>query len=190
MLKVTSTLLQYIKDAVKTLLAFLIILALGLVAAVLYALPWLLRAAALLLWLTAGYVGISSIQTIYSPFSPTIPVIALQFAVILILVAWMGLLLREQGAIHLWGGLAAGGLTVSGASMGLVWLSSHWPYADLFYRVLPACLFSVLLIFETVRLRSLRRNGQVILTAPAFVWLKRRRARNEIVADTEKVTTP
>jgi hypothetical protein len=174
MLNVISTLLQWIWEALKILLGFLAILALGLVAAVLYALPWLLRAAALLLWLTAGYLGVTSIQTIYSPFSPAIPVIALQFAVILILVAWMGLLLREQGTSHLWGGLAAGGLTVSGASVGMVWLSSHWPYANLFFRILPASLFSVLLITETVRLRSLRHNGKVILTAPTFVWLKRR----------------
>ena len=154
MLNVIQTLLQWIWEAIKILLGFLTILILGLVSAVLYALPWVLRAAALLLWLTAGYLGISSIHTIYSPFSPAIPVIALQFAVILILVAWMGLLLREQGASHLWGGLAAGGLLLSGLSIGARWLNTHWTYSSLFFNILPSALFALLLITETVRLRA------------------------------------
>jgi hypothetical protein len=154
MINVISILIQFVFNAIEYLLGFLTILVLGIVGAVLLALPWLLRAAALLLWLGAAYLGITSIQTIYVPFSPAIPVLALQFAVILISVGWVITLLRNNPQLF-WGGMAAGGLVVGGASIGSIWLLSHWRYADLFFRVLPPALFSVLLIYETIRMRSL-----------------------------------
>ena len=154
MMNVISILLQFVFNAIKYLLGFLTIVILGIVGAVLYALPWLLRAAALLLWLGAAYLGITSIETIYEPYSPAIPVMALQFAVILISVGWVIILLRNNPQLF-WGGLAAGGLVVGGASIGSAWLLAHWRYADLFFRVLPPALFSVLLIYETIRMRSL-----------------------------------
>jgi hypothetical protein len=131
MLNIISTLLTFVFNAIKYLLGFLTIVILGVVGAVLYALPWLLRAAALLVWLGGAYVGITSIQTICAPFSPAIPVIALQFAVILILVAWITILLRANTKFF-WGGMAAGGLVAGGAASGAAWLLEHWQYADLF----------------------------------------------------------
>jgi hypothetical protein len=86
------------------------------------------------------------------------PVIALQFAVILMSVGWLLIVLNKNTKL-VWGGMAAGGLVIGGASIGSIWLLSHWQYADLFFRVLPPALFSVLLIYETIRMRSLRRNG-------------------------------
>jgi hypothetical protein len=157
MLNVISTLLTFVFNAIKYLLEFLTIIILGVVGAVLYALPWLLRIVALLLWLGGDYLGITLIQTIYAPFSPAIPVIALQFAVILVSVGWISILLRENTKF-LWGGMAAGGIVIGGASFGSNWLLAHWRYADLFFRVLPPALFSVLLIYETIRLRSMHRN--------------------------------
>jgi len=145
-------------------LEFLTIIVLGIVGAVLYALPWILRVTALLLWLTGVYMGFTSIQTIYGPFSPAIPVIALQFTLILISVGWVIIVLGKN-ASFVWGGMAAGGLIVSGASTGSIWLLTHWPYAILFFRVLPPTLFSVLLIYETIRLRSLHQNRNPLLVA-------------------------
>jgi hypothetical protein len=116
---------------------------------------------ALLLWLSAAYLAITSIQTIYAPFSPSIPVLALQFAVILMLVGWLAILLHENTKLF-WGGMATGGLVMGGASFGSNWLLVHWQYADLFFRVLPSTLFSVLLIYETIRLRSLRCNRNTL----------------------------
>lgn len=83
--------------------------------------------------------------------------LALQFAVILISVGWIAILLRENPKFF-WGGMAAGGLVVGGAAIGSIWLLMHWQYADLFFRTLPPALFAVLLIYETLRLRSMRRN--------------------------------
>ena len=157
MLNIISTLLTFVFNAIKYLLEFLAIVILGIVGAILYSVPWLLRIVALLLWLGGDYLGITSIQTIYSPISPAIPVIALQFAIILMSVGWLLIVLSKNTKL-VWGGMAAGGLVIGGVSIGSIWLLSHWQYADLFFRVLPPALFSVLLIYETIRLRSLRRN--------------------------------
>ncbi len=93
--------------------------------------------------------------------------IALQFSVILILVGWV-LVVLNKNTSFIWGGMAAGGLIVGGASIGSTWLLSHWQHADLFFRVLPPALFSVLLIYETLRLRLLRHKWSVVLTIPAL----------------------
>ena len=164
-----SNLLTIIVKVFTTLVQFLIVVVLGLVAAVLFALPWLLRVAALLIWLTAAYIGFTSVKMIYTPYSPAIPVIALQFSVILILVGWVIIVLSKNTSF-VWGGMAAGGLVVGGVSIGSIWLLAHWQHADLFFRVLPPALFSVLLIYETIHLRSVRRNGineEVELDLPA-----------------------
>ena len=102
MMNVILILIQFVFNAIKYLLEFLVIAILGIVGAILYALPWLLRVVALLLWLGGAYLGFNSIQTIYTPISPTIPVIALQFAVILVSVGWIAILLRENlSLIHI-----------------------------------------------------------------------------------------
>ena len=160
MLNIISTLLVFVINSFKYLMEFLTIIILGIVGAILYSLPWLLRIVALLLWLGGDYLGITSIQTIYSPISPAIPVIALQFAVILISVGWWLFVLSKNIRL-VWGGMAACGLVIGGASIGSIWLLSHWQFADLFFRVLPPTLFSVLLIYETIRIRSIRRNGNM-----------------------------
>jgi hypothetical protein len=166
-----SFLLKKIKDAARMLSAFFAVLALGIVAAILYAIPWLLRAAAVVGWLAAGYVGITTVNAIYSPYSPSLPVLALQFAVIAAMVAWTGAMLLVNPK-HIWGSLAAGSLALYGFSYGANWMMVHWQYADLFFRVLPPALFAAMLLHETIHLRLTRRNaGKITTSAPAFVWL-------------------
>jgi hypothetical protein len=162
MLNIISMLLTFVINAIKYVLEFLTIIILGSVGAVLYALPWLLRVVALLLWLGGDYLGITLIQTIYAPNSPAIPVIALQFAVILGSVGWLLIVLSKNTRL-VWGGMTVGGIFIGGVSIASNWLLSHWRYADLFFRVLPPALFSVLLIYETIHLRSIRRNRNVKL---------------------------
>ena len=162
MMNVILILIQFVFNAIKYLLEFIAIIILGIVGAILYSLPWLLRIVALLLWLGGDYLGISTIQAIYAPISPAIPVIALKFAVILMSVGWLLIVLNKNTKL-VWGGMAAGGLVIGGASIGSIWLLAHWQFADLFFRVLPPALFSVLLIYETIRMRSIRRNGNMKL---------------------------
>ena len=161
--KITPTNDKYLNRIKRTLLAltdFLLSISLGGIEAILLALPWLLRIMAVLVWLTAAFIGIETVNDIYAPYSPAIPVIALQFAVILASVAWLAILLNRN-ARFLWGGMAAGGLVIGGISLGAAWILEHWSYANLFFRVLPPALFSVLLIHETVRLRALRQTGKL-----------------------------
>jgi FtsH-binding integral membrane protein len=147
------TLLRTIKTALSTLIQFLTIIALGLIAAALLILPWALRVASLLFWLFAGYMALDSIQRIYAPFSDEVPLLALKFAVVIVMVAWLVILMKRD-ANRLWGGLMAGGWTIWGMSIALNWISSHWFYADLTFRVLPPALFAVLLLYESIRLRK------------------------------------
>ena len=168
-----SFLLEKIKDAAKLLVAFFAVLVLGIVAAILYALPWFLRAAAMVGWLVAGYFGIMTINTIYAPYSPALPLLALQFVVITTMVAW-AITILILNSKRIWGGLAASGLVLGSLSYGANWMLVHWQYADLFFRVLPPALFSTMLLFETTRIRLIwQSEGKIAMSGPAFMWLKK-----------------
>lgn len=134
---------------------FLANLLLGLLTALLLVLPWLMRAAALVIWLTAAWNGMNAVWTIYAPFTQSIPLMALQLALILAQVCWLAVVFlyaREQ----VWGGMFMGGLAVGGASWLALRLQS-WEYSGMLFRVLPPALFAILLIHLTVRLRPAAR---------------------------------
>ncbi len=163
----SSTLYQLASKLATSLYEFMIVIALGLLVAFLAALPWLLRIAAMLTWLFAAWFGLNAIQTIYAPFTDEIPLMALKGALILAQVSWLGLVIlvvRE----HVWGGLAMGAIVVGGLARLALQISENWQYADLFFRVLPPALFSVLLIYETIHLRSKRRGNGIHLSDPAI----------------------
>ncbi len=90
------TLLNAIRVVLVASIEFLTAMILGVLFAILFALPWILRAASVLIWLGGDYLGISSIQAIYAPISPAMPVIALQFAVILMSVGWLLIVLSKN----------------------------------------------------------------------------------------------
>jgi hypothetical protein len=157
-----STLLNRLQkntfQALRLTSQFLAVGLLGMLAALLYALPWLLRLTSLLLWLAGGYQALQAVQAIYGGYSPSGAVLALQFVVILLMVAWAGSLLRVAPPFF-WGGLAFGGIvTTWTGGQGLPWLLSHWQEADDFFRLLPPALFSLGLIHLTLRLRSMRQR--------------------------------
>jgi hypothetical protein len=158
-----TLILTLLKAAWKALLLlgqFLVILFLGMLTALLYAAPWLLRMACVLGWLVGGYLAIQAVEALYLPHSPTGPVLALQFAVIFMMVAWVGTLLLVNPR-HFWGGLALGGALPAGVvRAGIPWLFEQWAYAELFFRVLPPALFSLLIFYLTIRMRFLRNKTQ------------------------------
>lgn len=171
MLSIIANLLNAMRKAALLLGQFLMILFLGLLAAFLYALPWLLRMACLLTWLIGAYLAMQSIQDLYAPNSPIGAVLALQFAIIFLMVAWTGTLLLVNPG-YIWGGLALGGLLPGWTVLvGIPWLLTYWQYADLFFRVLPPALFSLALIYLTLRMRFLRQHQTLHLAQPAFTWL-------------------
>jgi len=158
------------------------ILIFGVVGAVLYALPWLLRAASVLTWLAAGYLAITGIDTFYRQYvSSPIPVLVLQFAIIIAMIGWVttGFLQRKNKNL-VWGMFATGGILIGGFFWKFVpWLFTRWPLAtDLIFRILPSALFMVLLVTTTLRLKWLRTNGAVNKSVPAFFWLKKQAAND------------
>lgn len=151
------TLLAAIGKGLRVLVEFLVTAALGVIAAVVLALPWILRAGSVLLWLAGGYEGIKCIEAVYGSTTPKIPLLALEFGVILGLVVWLMGVMIAKGAQAIWGGFAsAGGAAYAAARWGIPALQAHWIYADLFFRVLPAALFAMLLIVFSVRMRAKR----------------------------------
>jgi hypothetical protein len=179
MLSVISNLLKATTNALLLLGQFLLILFLGLLAAFLYALPWLLRMACVLAWLIGGYMAIEAIQKLYGSHSPAGAILALQFAVIFLMVAWTGSLLLVN-RLNIWGGLALGGLLPAWLVAKVIpWLFAEWAGADLFFRILPPALFSLALIYLTIRMRFLRSNQQLHLDKPDLRWLPKLRGNHE-----------
>jgi hypothetical protein len=150
------TMLNYTLRTAAIMFRFLLELALGILAAVLYLIPWLLRAASVLGWLTAAFLCITTLRGIYSPFTDAVPMFALEFVVIMLALLWAMVGLREGRQV--WGILAAGALTMWGLSSGMTWLSIHWQYAQLFFSVLPPALLAVGMISLSIRTRARRLN--------------------------------
>jgi hypothetical protein len=87
------------------------------------------------------------------------------------MVAWVGAVLLAN-LQYIWGGLGLSGLLSASIVWGCIpWLQAYWQYADLFFRVLPPALFSLALIYITIRMRILRKNQSLHLAQPAFTWL-------------------
>jgi hypothetical protein len=171
MLVMIGRLLATIQKALLFLGQFLVVLALGILAAILLVLPWLLRLVILLLWLAGGYLNIQIIQKVYGSNTPAGPMLALQFVVIYLMVAWIGVLFQKVPS-HTWGGLFLGGLlSVWIASQGIPLILTRWGYADLFIRSLPPALLAATMFYLTLRLRWLRSTQQLKLVNPAFLWL-------------------
>ncbi len=166
-----NRLLVVIQKAASMLWNFAVILFLGIVAIFLLAIPWLLRIAAMLIWLIGGYFAVTTIQCAYSAFSSSGEVILLQLAAIVLLVA-IAMLLIIESREKLWGGLALGGTLFSFASLGIQSLASTTA-GTLILQVLPPTLLTVSMFVMSIRLRAMRRSGQAKFSAPLFVWLSK-----------------
>jgi hypothetical protein len=143
-------------SAMKFALKFLSDFLLGILAAILYIIPWLLRVASVLGWLTAAFLCLTTLRNIYSPFTDTVPMLALEFLVIILALLWAmaGMMAGKQ----VWGVLAAGAVTLWSVASGMSWLSINWQYADLFFRVLPPAMLAVGMITLSIRTRARRLN--------------------------------
>ena len=145
-----SSLLTIISKALKTLVEFLTVLFLGLIAGILIFLPWLLRALALLGWLAGTFLLWLTINNLYSSFTPALPLFALTAVPTIIstaLVVWL-FCRGQQG--KLWGAM-----TLWGVIGWLVWKGSmfisKWHYGVLVVQILPAALSAVLLLYINIR---------------------------------------
>jgi hypothetical protein len=145
-----SALLNTIWKALKTLSEFLAILLLGLLAALLLILPWLMRALALVGWLAGTFLIWMTVNDLYIEFTPALPLFALSAIPAILssaLVVWL-FIYGQQG--KLWGAMILWGV------IGwLVWKGSmlmvEWQYGTLIVQILPAALSAVLMITITLR---------------------------------------
>jgi len=169
--RVRSLLMKKLAAAAKVIFDFLTILFLGVFLALLTILPWLLRVGAILLWLTGGYTAVMAIQIIYSPFSNREELLALQFAVILLMVALVMILFLVRRR-YLWGGLALGGFLAYELASNATRLANS-EYAGLIFRVLPPALLSVGMIVITIRLKKLRSGHKLRSRYPPFLWISK-----------------
>lgn len=145
-----SNLLNIISIALKTLVEFIAVLLLGLIAGILIILPWVLRAFALIGWLAGTFMLWLTINNLYSTFTPTLPLIALTAVPAFLstaLVVWL-FYRGQQG--KLWGAM-----TLWGVIGWLVWKGSlllmKWQYGPLVIQILPAAFSAVLLLYINLR---------------------------------------
>lgn len=158
---IISKMLDIIGKALRSLAEFLLVLLLGLVAALLIVLPWLFRVLALIGWLAGTFLIWLTVNNLYSAFTPALPLIAISALPVILssaLVVW--LFSRGQqgmlwGAMTLWGVI---GWMVQRGSMVLL----KWQYGTLVIQVLPAALAAVLMFYINMRwglaIRSRRLN--------------------------------
>jgi hypothetical protein len=168
------SILGFAAKSLKTLAEFLLFLVLGLLAGILYALPWLLRGVTVLAWFAAGFVAITAIQQFYTPIvSSPIPIYALQFAAIFLMLIWPITGMLKGGKNRIWGMLAACSILVGSFFWKAVpWLLSTWPeYTELGLRLLPSALFMVLLVSTTLRMKTLRTTATLHLPGQSSGWL-------------------
>ncbi len=160
--KDTTPLIERLGKALKAaailLAQFLAIVLLGLLVAIVYIIPWLIRVGGLLVFTYGLYEIIEVVTLIYATFTPTVPLVSLYAFVGAVQVS-IFFLLAALDLRLVWGAIYA-----SGASM--LWIAKHgvvhviatWQHADLFFRALPPLLFISLVATETLK-AGRRREG-------------------------------
>ncbi len=158
--EIIATLAKALATATILLVQILLVVLLGFLVAVFYALPWLIRAGALLTWFYGVYRSVLLTMQLYAPFTPPPPLIALQVFVALVQFGALLVIFKLNprlawGALYLIGGLS-------------LWLSTHFipqailhPHADLILRLLPSTIWASLLIYITIRAKR-RQAGKML----------------------------
>jgi hypothetical protein len=174
MLATIANLFRWLIQALITLIQFLVIVFLGILVAVIYALPWALRIGAILIWFYGAYVFVMKIDEVYASFSPEFPVMVLQFFVVIVQIGvFLSMLLLNLKL--LWGALYfTGGIPLWIALIGIPKAFESWQHADFIFRILPPTLWAMMLIYTTIKGRSKRAGKQsfsVFGKLPRFVDL-------------------
>ena len=142
--------LNTIWKAFKTLVEFLVVTLLGLIAGLLIILPWPMRTLALIGWLAGTFLLWMTVNDLYSAFTHPLTIFALSEVPAILssaLVVWLfdrGQQGKLWGAMTLWG--VVGWLVWKGSS-----LLMNWQYGLLVVQVLPATLSAMLLLYINIR---------------------------------------
>lgn len=151
-----ASLFAALVNGLRALANFLAVLFLGILVAIVWILPWAIRAASILAWIGGAYLAGERINAIYGVYSPRLPVLAL-WTIPAILAAALPVWLFFHGQlIRIWSAFALYGLTCFVFYSGAPWLLLHWARADLFFRSAPALFLASFLIFEAVKFKMKR----------------------------------
>lgn len=153
---VISSLLQALAKGFWILVQFLAVVVLGLLVALVWVLPWLIRAASIVAWIGGAYLAGETINAIYGQYSDPLPLLAL-WVIPAILAAAVPVWLFYKGLLaHIWGGFFVFGFLCWGFDRGSFRLLTHWDHADLFFRVAPVLLLTAFIIFISIRFKFMR----------------------------------
>jgi hypothetical protein len=143
-------------NGLRELGAFLAVVSLGFLVAIVWVLPWLIRATSIVTWIGGAYLAGETISAIYGPISERIPLMAL-WTIPAILAAALPVWLHYKGQLaRIWGSFFLFGLLCWGFQRGAAWLLGNWQHGDMFFRAAPALLVASLVIFAAIRFRMLR----------------------------------
>lgn len=145
-----TTLKRLIQRVLRSLIEFLAVMVLGLVAGILIVLPWLLRALALMGWLAGTFLAWLTVSNLYSAFTPALPLVALTSVPAILSVALVVWLFYRGQQGFLWGAMTLWGVIGFLAWKGSM-LLTKWQYGTLIIQVLPAALCAVLLLYINLR---------------------------------------
>lgn len=149
-------LLRELKEQLKALKDFILIVVLGFLIAVVFVLPWLIRIASIVVWIGGAFVSGQLLEHVYGPISETLPTMAL-WVLPSILAALVPVWMHAIGQFkRVWGAMFLYGLLCLAFSFSADWLLRSWEYADLLFRAAPPLLLAVLVIVLSMRLRALR----------------------------------
>lgn len=157
--------------AVRILAVFLSVLLLGLLVAVAYTLPWILRAGSLLLWFYGIYRSVLLIHQLFLPFTPPIPLMALDVFVALLQFGSLLVIFRLNPRLA-WGALTLIGSFSLWFSTRLIPALMNKTHANLVLRILPPVLWGGLLLFITIRAKRRQMGQRVTFLDQAVVRLK------------------
>jgi len=144
--------------AIRILAVFLSVLLLGLLVAIVFIIPWLIRVGSLLIFTYGLYEIIVTVNVIYAAFTDTVPLVAL-YAFVGIVQFSIFFLLAALDLRLVWGAICFSGASMLWiAERGIPAVFAHWQLADLFFHALPPLLFITLVATETLK-AARRREG-------------------------------
>ena len=142
--------------AITVFIQFVVVIFLGVLVSFFYALPWLLRIGAIVIWFYGGYRLAIMIEKVYTPFSPEIPVMILQFFVVFVQIMALISMLIINGRL-IWGALYfTGGLPLWLVLEGIPDALEKWVHADFIFSVLPVALWSMMLLYLTLKGKAVK----------------------------------
>ena len=153
-----AKLFEMLMKAIVIAIQVLAIVFLGLLVAVVFIIPWLIRIGGLLVFAYGLYEITLAVNAVYAAFTDTVPLVAL-YAFVAIAQLSIFFLLSALDLRLVWGATYFSGASMLWlAKRGIVQVLANWQHAGLFFRALPPLLFIALVATETLK-AARKREG-------------------------------